>query len=54
MGLGVFIARTLLELTGAQLTFSNRQPHGAVATVTWPPVPWTVQTAITTGREAIA
>lgn len=54
MGLGVFIARTLLELTGAQLTFSNRQPHGAVATVTWPPVPWTVQTAIDTGREAIA
>ena len=54
MGLGVFIARTLLELTGAQLTFSNRQPHGAVATVTWPPVPWTVQTAIATGREAIA
>lgn len=54
MGLGVFIARTLLELTGAQLTFSNRQPHGAVATVTWPPVPWTVQTAMDTGREAIA
>ncbi len=54
MGLGVFIARTLLELTGAQLTFSNRQPRGAVATVTWPPVPWTVQTAMVTGREAIA
>ncbi len=54
MGLGVFIARTLLELTGARLTFSNRQPHGAVATVTWPPVPWTVQTAMDTGREAIA
>ena len=54
MGLGVFIARTLLELTGAQLTFSNREPHGAVATVTWPPVPWTVQTAMDTGRKAIA
>ena len=54
MGLGVFIARTLLELTGAQLTFSNRQPHGAAATVTWPPTPWRVQTAIATGRAAIA
>ncbi len=54
MGLGVFIARTLLELTGAELTFSNRQPRGAVATVTWPPVPWAVQTAIVIGREAIA
>ena len=54
MGLGVFIARTLLELTGAQLAFSNRQPRGAVATVTWPPVPWKVQTAMAVGREAIA
>ena len=54
MGLGVFIARTLLELTGARLAFSNRQPRGAVATVTWPPAPWKVQTAIMAGREAIA
>ena len=54
MGLGVFIARTLLELTGAQLTFSNLGPRGAVATVTWPPTPWSVQTAIVIGREAIA
>ena len=54
MGLGVFIARTLLELTGARLAFSNRQPHGAVATVTWPSVPWTVRTALDIGREAIA
>ncbi len=54
MGLGVFIARTLLELTGAQLAFSNREPQGAVATVTWPPRPWTVQTAMAVGREAIA
>ena len=54
MGLGVFIARTLLELTGAQLTLSNLEPRGAVATVTWPPTPWSVQTAIVIGREAIA
>jgi two-component system sensor histidine kinase RegB len=37
LGLGVFIAKTLLERTGAKLTFLNRQPpeHGAVVTVHW-------------------
>ena len=54
MGLGVFIARTLLELTGAQLAFSNRESRGAVATVTWPPVPWSVRTAIVVGQEMFA
>ncbi len=38
MGLGVFIAQTLLERDGAELSFANRpSPEtGAVATVLWP------------------
>ncbi len=38
MGLGVFIARTLLERTGAEITpFNRRPPHrGAVLRVSWP------------------
>jgi two-component system sensor histidine kinase RegB len=38
LGLGVFIARTLLERTGAQVSFANRTfpDHGAVVQITWP------------------
>jgi two-component system sensor histidine kinase RegB len=38
LGLGVFIARTLLERTGARLSFTNRPfpDHGAVVHITWP------------------
>src|SRR5215469_2568962 len=38
LGLGVFIARTLLERTGAQISFSNRTfpDHGAVVQIAWP------------------
>jgi two-component system sensor histidine kinase RegB len=38
LGLGVFIAKTLLERSGAQLTFSNAAPPetGAVARIIWP------------------
>jgi two-component system sensor histidine kinase RegB len=34
----VFIARTLLERTGAKVSFSNRAfpDHGAVVQITWP------------------
>ncbi|MCX7320831.1 MAG: hypothetical protein NT113_15515, partial [Hyphomicrobiales bacterium] len=37
LGLGVFIARTLLERTGAKVTFSNRvfPDHGAVVQISW-------------------
>jgi two-component system, sensor histidine kinase RegB len=37
-GLGVFIARTLLERTGAKVAFSNRffPDHGAVVQIVWP------------------
>ncbi len=37
MGLGLFIAKTLLERTGARLTFANAPGGGAVVGVTWPP-----------------
>ncbi len=36
MGLGFFIAKTLLERTGAHVTFHNGKPHGAVVSARWP------------------
>src|SRR5690606_8708875 len=37
LGLGVFIAKTLLERTGATLKFYNRRPNGqACVDITWP------------------
>ncbi|OQW61674.1 MAG: two-component sensor histidine kinase [Proteobacteria bacterium SG_bin9] len=38
LGLGVFIARTLLERSGARVRFSNRvfPDHGAVVHIVWP------------------
>jgi two-component system sensor histidine kinase RegB len=38
LGLGIFIARTLLERTGARVSFSNRTfpDHGAVVQIVWP------------------
>jgi two-component system, sensor histidine kinase RegB len=38
LGLGVFIARTLLGRTGAKVSFSNRvfPDHGAVVQIAWP------------------
>jgi two-component system sensor histidine kinase RegB len=38
LGLGIFIARTLLERTGAKVSFSNRifPDHGAVVQIVWP------------------
>jgi len=38
LGLGVFIARTLLERTGAAISFSNRMfpDHGAIVKIVWP------------------
>ncbi|TNC48183.1 ActS/PrrB/RegB family redox-sensitive histidine kinase [Rubellimicrobium rubrum] len=37
MGLGLFIAKTLLERTGARLTFANDAGGGAVVVVAWVP-----------------
>ncbi|MCZ6522962.1 MAG: ActS/PrrB/RegB family redox-sensitive histidine kinase [Alphaproteobacteria bacterium] len=36
MGLGVFIARTLLERTGAEVSFSNLRSGGARVALKWP------------------
>jgi two-component system sensor histidine kinase RegB len=36
MGLGFFIAKTLLERTGAVVKFQNSRPHGAVVLARWP------------------
>ena len=36
MGLGFFIAKTLLERTGAVVTFQNGRPRGAVVSACWP------------------
>jgi two-component system, sensor histidine kinase RegB len=36
MGLGLFIAQTLLERTGATVTFANGPDGGALITVRWP------------------
>lgn len=36
MGLGIFIARTLLGRTGARISFANRPGGGAEVTVSWP------------------
>jgi two-component system sensor histidine kinase RegB len=36
MGLGFFIAKTLLERTNAQVAFQNARPHGAVVSIRWP------------------
>ncbi|WP_315702455.1 MULTISPECIES: ActS/PrrB/RegB family redox-sensitive histidine kinase [unclassified Bradyrhizobium] len=38
LGLGVFIARTLLDRTGAKVSFTNRSfpDHGAVVQIVWP------------------
>jgi len=38
MGLGFFIAKTLLERSGASLEFSNREApdHGAIVKIVWP------------------
>jgi two-component system sensor histidine kinase RegB len=36
MGLGFFIAKTLLERTGAEVKFRNGRRGGAVVCVIWP------------------
>jgi two-component system sensor histidine kinase RegB len=50
MGLGVFIASTLLARTGAKLEFSNRPEGGASVRMRWPRARIAVPTRIS--REA--
>jgi two-component system sensor histidine kinase RegB len=35
MGLGFFISKTLLERTGAVVTFQNGRPRGAIVSARW-------------------
>jgi len=35
MGLGFFISKTLLERTGAEVTYQNGKPRGAVVSARW-------------------
>ena len=50
LGLGLFIAKTLIERSGGQLTFSNALPpgRGAVARIVWLRTSFEEKTAITT------
>ena len=57
MGLGIFIARTLLARTGADVLFDNRPAGGAQVVVRWPRErledadPWDGQTTTRLGHE---
>ena len=51
MGLGLFIAKSLLERTGARLTFANNATGGAVAVVAWPAAALAAPTAASDGRR---
>ncbi len=55
LGLGVFIARTLLERTGAKVSFTNRTfpEHGAVVQISWPRERFEAIEAIETLEETI-
>jgi two-component system sensor histidine kinase RegB len=46
LGLGLFIAKTLIERSGAQLTFGNVLPPGcgAVARIVWPRQTFEIET----------
>ena len=48
LGLGVFIAKTLVERTGGKVRFSNRAEGGALVTLYWP------RSALAGGREGVA
>jgi two-component system sensor histidine kinase RegB len=52
LGLGFFIAKTLLERSGARLALGNREPpaHGAIVKVVWPRALMDSQTQ-TTGED---
>ena len=55
LGLGFFIAKTLLERSGATLTLSNRTKpeHGAIVRVTWPRSAYEPQGGAPMGRWSI-
>ena len=53
LGLGFFIAKTLLERTGATLEFDNRQApeHGAIIRIVWPRDSFEATTVLTMGQS---
>jgi len=51
MGLGVFIAKTLLEHTGARVKFANRVPAGAQVAIEWTRAILEVPPALTRPRS---
>src|SRR6185437_13740628 len=53
MGLGIFIARSLLERTGAQLDFANLSEGGAHVAVHWPRAALEATDSRNTIREAV-
>jgi two-component system, sensor histidine kinase RegB len=56
LGLGFFIAKTLLERSGATVTLENRPrpDHGAIVTVTWPRATFESPRGTETGWDAQA
>ncbi|CAN5184436.1 ActS/PrrB/RegB family redox-sensitive histidine kinase [soil metagenome] len=56
LGLGFFIAKTLLERSGGSLALANREPpaRGAVVRVTWPRADMDIAAQAAAGEETIA
>lgn len=52
MGLGVFIAKTLLERTGAEIEFGNRKDGGAMIVIVWPRRLFALHPPATDGEDA--
>jgi two-component system sensor histidine kinase RegB len=53
MGLGIFIAQSLLERTGARLTFDNLSDGGAHVAIEWPRYKLEARNAATSLQEAV-
>ena len=53
LGLGFFIAKTLLERSGAKISLDNRTPplHGAVVRIVWPRGAFDIRLAAREGRR---
>ncbi|MBO0905852.1 ActS/PrrB/RegB family redox-sensitive histidine kinase [Jiella sonneratiae] len=54
LGLGLFIAVTLLQRSGATVTIDNRPRKGAIASVVWPRAAYSASTAAPVDRALVA
>jgi two-component system sensor histidine kinase RegB len=56
LGLGFFIAKTLLERSGASVTLANRdgQEGGAVVRINWPRASFALPPELRSGNKAAA